>query len=196
MEFGARFQQVLRKFDDENARDPNLVVIDGTAHPRELVYAQRLADWVLRLCPKASEALQLAARSQHICRWMIPRNSYPMTRAGYLRWREELKRFHAQKSTEILREAGYSEQTIARVRNLNLKKNLGEDLECQVLEDALCLVTLQYQLGDLMDKTEPDKMVTILQKTWKKMSLAAREKAFGLSFSDRERELITKAGIR
>jgi hypothetical protein len=127
---------------------------------------------------------------------MIPRNSYPMTRAGYLRWREELKRFHAQKSTEILREAGYSEQTIARVRDLNLKKNLGEDLECQVLEDALCLVTLQYQLGDLMDKTEPDKMVTILQKTWKKMSLAAREKAFGLSFSDRERELITKAGIR
>jgi hypothetical protein len=73
---------------------------------------------------------------------------------------------------------------------------LGEDPECQVLEDALCLVTLQYQLGDLMDKTEPDKMVTILQKTWKKMSLAAREKALGLSFSDRERELITKAGIR
>jgi hypothetical protein len=196
MKFGAQFQQVLRKFDDENARDPNLVVIDGTAHPRELVYAQRLGDWVLRLCPEASEALQLAARSQHICRWMIPRNSYPMTRAGYLRWREELKRFHAQKSTEILREAGYSEETIARVRDLNLKKNLGEDPECQVLEDALCLVTLQYQLGDLMDKTEPDKMVTILQKTWKKMSLAAREKALGLSFSDRERELITKAGIR
>jgi Domain of unknown function (DUF4202) len=195
MEFGARFQQVLRRFDDENARDPNLVGIDGTAHPRELVYAQRLAGWVLRLCPEASEALQLAARSQHICRWMIPRNSYPMTRAGYLRWREELKRFHAQKSTEILRKAGYSEETIARVRDLNLKKNLGEDPECQVLEDALCLVTLQYQLGDLMDKTEPDKMVTILQKTWKKMSVAAREKAFGLSFSDRERELITKAGI-
>ena len=196
MEFGARFQQVLRRFDDENARDPNLVVIDGTAQPHELIYAQRLVDWVLRLCPDASEALQLAARSQHICRWLIPRNSYPMTRAGYLRWREELKRFHAQKSTEILREAGYSEEMIARVRDLNLKKNLGEDPDCQVLEDALCLVTLQHQLGELIDKTEPDKMVTILQKTWKKMSSAAREKAIGLSFSDRERELITKAGIR
>src|SRR5258708_19791039 len=102
---------------------------------------------------------------------MIPRNSYPMTRAGYLRWREELKRFHAQKSTEILREAGYSEETIARVRDLNLKKNLGEDPECQVLEDALCLVTLQYQLGDLMDKTNPATMVTILQKPCNKLSL-------------------------
>jgi len=195
MEFGARFHQVLRRFDDENARDPNLITIAGTVQPRELFYAQRLTEWVLRLCPEASEALQLAARCQHICRWMIPRNSYPMTRAGYLRWREELKRFHAQKSSEILREAGYPGEMIARVRELNLKKNLGEDPECQVLEDALCLETLQYQLGDLMDKTEPDKMVAILQKTWKKMSPAARQEALGLSFSDREKELLSKAGI-
>ncbi len=195
MEFGARFHQVLRRFDDENASDPNLITIAGTVQPRELFYAQRLTEWVLRLCPEASEALRLAARCQHICRWMIPRNSYPMTRAGYLRWREELKRFHAQKSSEILREAGYPGEMIARVRELNLKKNLGEDPECQVLEDALCLETLQYQLGDLMDKTEPDKMVAILQKTWKKMSPAARQEALGLSFSDREKELLSKAGI-
>jgi hypothetical protein len=195
MQFGTRFEQALKRFDDENGSDPNLMVVAGTARPRELVYAQWLTDWVLRLCPAPSEALRLAARCQHICRWMIPRNSYPMTRAGYLRWREELKRFHAQKSTEILRELGYSEDMIARVRDLNLKKNLGEDAECQILEDALCLVTLQYQLGELIDKTEPDKMVTILQKTWKKMSPAAREKALGLSFSDREKELLSKAGI-
>jgi hypothetical protein len=195
MQFGTRFQQALKRFDDENGRDPNLTVVAGTTRPRELVYAQWLTEWVLRLRPAASEGLQLAARCQHICRWMIPRNSYPMTRAGYLRWREELKRFHAQKSTEILRELGYSEEIIARVRDLNLKKNLGEDAECQVLEDALCLVTLQYQLGELIDKTEPDKMVTILQKTWKKMSSAAREKTLGLSFSDREKDLLSKAGI-
>jgi hypothetical protein len=195
MEFGARFQQVLRRFDDENARDPNLVTIAGKVQPRELFYAQRLTEWVLRLCPEASEALQLAARCQHICRWMIPRNSYPMTRAGYLRWREELKRFHAQRSSEILREVGYPEEMIACVGELNLKKNLGEDPECQVLEDALCLETLQYQLGDLMDKTDPDKMVAILQKTWKKMSPAARQEAVGLSFSDREKDLLSKAGI-
>jgi Domain of unknown function (DUF4202) len=195
MQFGARFQQVLRRFNDENAGDPNLVVVDGTTRPGELVYAQWLADWVLRLCPEASEALQLAARCQHICRWMIPRNSYPMTRAGYLRWREELKRFHANKSSEILREAGYPEEMIERVRELNLKKNLGEDPECQVLEDALCLVTLQYQLGDLMDKTEPDKMVAILQKTWKKMSPAAQKEALRVSFSDREKKLLARAGI-
>ena len=56
--------------------------------------------------PKASEPLRLAARCQHLCRWMIPRDSYPMTRAGYLKWREDLKHFHAEKAGAILRELG------------------------------------------------------------------------------------------
>ena len=195
MEFEARFHQVIKKFDDENRHDPNQIVINGTPRPRELVYAEWLTDWVLQLRPDASEALLLAARCQHICRWMIPRSSYPMTRAGYLRWREELKHFHAQKSAKILRQSGYPEEMIARVHALNLKKNLGQDEECQVLEDALCLVTLQHQLGELMKKTEPEKMITILQKTWKKMSPAGREEALKLPFSDREKELVAKAGL-
>ena len=124
---------------------------------------------------------------------MIPRNSYPMTRAGYLKWRADLKQFHAEKSAAILREVGYAEDTVARVQELNLKKHLASDLECQVLEDALCLVTLQHQLTDLIEKTESEKMVGILQKTWKKMSPAAREQALALQFSEREKELLQRA---
>ena len=193
MDHDARFQEALRRFDEENARDPNSVTVDGTPRPRELVYAEWVTEWVLRLAPNAPETLRLAARCQHLCRWMIPRNSYPMDRAGYLRWREDLKKFHAQKAGEILSEVGYSEETIARVRELNLKKNLTGDPECQILEDALCLVTLEYQLADLVEKTDPDKMVSILRKTWRKMSPAAREHALKLSFSEREMELIGRA---
>src|SRR6516225_10133101 len=90
-----RFDAALRRFDEENSRDPNLEETEGGAQPRELLYSKRLTEWLLRLCPEASEELRLAARCQHLCRWMIPRESYPMTRPGYLRWREELKRFHA-----------------------------------------------------------------------------------------------------
>jgi hypothetical protein len=193
MKFGLRFSEALRRFDEENGQDPNLLVVGGVAHPQELLYARRLTDWVLRLNPEASEHLLLAARSQHICRWTIPRNTYEMTRAGYLRWRSDLKQFHARRSADILREVGYDEETISRVRDLNLKKLLGRDPECQVLEDALCLVTLQYQLADLVAKTEPAKMIEILQKTWKKMSEAARAHALKLQFSEREKQLIEKA---
>jgi Domain of unknown function (DUF4202) len=191
--FGPLFSKALARFDEENGRDPNHVVAHEVAYPRELLYATRLTAWVIRLQPDASEPLLLAARCQHICRWTIPRDSYEMTRAGYLRWRTELKQFHARKSEEILREVGYDEETIARVRELNLKKNLGRDPECQILEDALCLVTLQYQLTDLVAKTEPRKMVEILQKTWKKMSPTARAAALELSYTEPERQLLAKA---
>src|SRR6266581_4850703 len=97
------FAAALRRFDEENSRDPNRERADGVAHPRELLYAQWLTDWVLKLCPDASEELRLAARCQHLCRWLVPRDSYPMTRAGYLQWREGLKKFHAQKAGEVLR---------------------------------------------------------------------------------------------
>ncbi len=191
--YGPRFTEAMRRFDEENGRDPNQLVVGGISHPHELIYAKRLTDWVLRLHPEASEHLLLAARSQHLRRWTIPRHSYEMTRTGYLRWRTDLKQFHAAESAKILSAVGYDEETITRVRDLNLKKQLGRDPECQVLEDALCLVTLQYQLTDLISKTAPEKIAEILRKTWKKMSNAARDHALKLPFSDLEKQLIEQA---
>ena len=187
------FQEAIRRFDEANGADPNTFIIDGKPVPYELFYAQRLTEWVERLSPRASLALRLAARCQHICRWMIPRNSYPMTRAGYLKWRTDLKQFHAKKSGEIMADSGCSEPLVARVQQLNLKKNLGQDDELQVLEDALCLVTLQYQLTDLVRKTEPEKMLSILQKTWKKMSALAREEALRLPYPEDQKSLLSQA---
>jgi hypothetical protein len=189
----ARFEAALRRFDEENARDPNSETVDGTAHPRELLYARRLTDWVLRLCPNASEELRLAARCQHICRWEIPRNSHPMTRAGYLQWRATLKKFHAQMAGEILRELGYGEDVIRRVQDLNLKKNFPDDPEGRVLEDALCLVFLQFQFADLAAKTAEDKTINALQKSWQKMTGAARAEALKLNHGPREKVLLERA---
>jgi hypothetical protein len=184
-----KFAAALRCFDEENSRDPNL----ESSQPRESLYAQRLGDWVLRLCPNASEELRLAAGCQHICRWQIPRDSYPMTRAGYLKWREDLKKFHAQKAGEILREAGYDEDVIRRVQELNLKKNFPNDPEGRVLEDALCLVFLEFQFADLAAKTPEDKMIVVLQKSWGKMTAAAHAEALKLNYSPREKDLLRLA---
>ena len=191
MDYGLRFQTALLRIDEENAKDPRFA--PNTSQPAELLYSQWVSDWVLRLSPQASEALLLAARSQHICRWMIPRSSYEMTRTGYLKWRADLKQFHAKKSGEILAEAGYPDDFIARVQTLNLKLNLTQDPECQTLEDALCLVTLQYQLSEMMTKTEPEKLIGIVQKTWKKMSQPARQQALALPLSKSESDLVKKA---
>ena len=192
-DYDPRFEAALRWFDEANARDPNVERVDGTSQPRELIYSRWLTDWVLKLCPVAGQALRLAARCQHICRWEIPRDSYPMTRPGYLHWRAELKKFHAQKSSTILREAGYDEETIRQVQELNLKKNFPSDPESRVLEDALCLLFLDRQLADLARKTEEGKVINAIQKSWKKMTAAAHAEAFKLNFGPRERILLERA---
>ncbi len=189
----SRFENALRRFDEENARDPHTELVAGVARPRELVYAERLTDWVLRLQPDASESLRLAARCQHLCRWESPRNRYPMDRTGYLKWRTELKKFHAEKSGQILREVGYGEELVGQVQALNLKKNFPSDPNSRVIEDALCLVFLQFQFTELAAKTDDDKMINALRKSWVKMTEKARAEALKLSYGPRELELIQRA---
>jgi hypothetical protein len=188
-----RFQMALRRFDEANARDPNLELVEGVSQPHELLYAKRLTNWVLKLCPEASEPLQLAARCQHLCRWMIPRSSYPMTRLGYLQWRTELKAFHAQKAAEILRAIGYPEATVARVQALNLKKDFPRDPEGRVLEDALCLIFLQHQLPELAARTPEEKLINAIQKSWKKMTAHAQGEALRLPLGAAEKALLSRA---
>jgi hypothetical protein len=187
------FAAAIEKFDAANAHDPNQELDGHTALPRELLYARRLTDWVLKLDPGASEVLLLAARSQHICRWTIPRPSYPMTRPGYLRWRNDLKEFHARKAGEILREAGYPDEIIHQVQELNLKKNFPRDPESRLLEDALCLVFLEFQFAALARKMDDAKIVNAVQKTWKKMTPAAQAQALALPLGPKELTLVQKA---
>jgi len=190
---GPQFNEAIAHFDAENAKDPKRILVESEGQPYELVYARWLTDWVLRLAPNASEPLRLAARCQHLCRWEIPRDSYPATRAGYLKWRQVLKEFHADKAAEILHEVGYSEETIHQVRNLNLKKNFPADADCRVLEDALCLVFLEHQFTELAAKTTEEKMITALQKCWGKMTEQARALALTLSYCDEEKRLLQLA---
>lgn len=189
----ARLAAALRRFDEANARDPNLLTGDGQEQPRELAYSRWLTEWVLKLCPDASPTLRLAARCQHLCRWEIPRAAYPLTRVGYLQWRAELKKLHAQKSGEILTAVGYDQELVRRVQALNLKQNFPNDPESRVLEDALCLVFLERQFAELARKTDDAKLINALQKTWKKMTPVAHALALKLQFGPRERGLIAQA---
>jgi len=189
----ARFAAAIARFDAENARDPKSVLSDGVAQPYELVYSRWLTDWVLRLKPEASEALRLAARCQHLCRWEIPRDSYPATRAGYLKWRQKLKEFHADKAAAILRDLGYGDELIRQVQDLNLKRHFPADADCRVLEDALCLLFLERQFADLAARTPADKMVAALQKCWAKMTPAAKAEALKLDFAPAEKALLDLA---
>ncbi len=173
----ARFQKVVFRFDTAHREDPRLVGSQAEETQWSLLYHQRLSHWVEYLDPNASEALRLAARCQHIRRWMIPRSKYPEGVTGYRRWRSDLARFHADQAGQILREAGYERATIGRVRDLLIKKSLKHDSEVQLFEDAICLVFLENEFSNFADKHERDKLMRALRKIWMKMSPRGHEVA-------------------
>ena len=190
-----RFTRATEQIDAANAEDQNRTVFDGKEYPAELIYSMRMSEWLSRLEPAASEPLRLAVRCQHLRRWAIPRASYPMTRAGYHQWRTTLGRFHADEAGKILRGAGYDEPAISRTQSLIRKERFKTDPEAQTLEDVACLVFLELDYVDFARGHEPQKVIDIVAKTWRKMSdrghQAALELAKGLP--EAERELIVKA---
>ena len=187
------FEKALKEIDRFNSQDPRQKIVNGIAHPQELAYSKSLTEWVLKLDPQASEALRIAARGQHISRWTVPRAEYPADRSGYLRWREDLKAFHAEKVGGILRDVGYEEDFIQRVKFLILKNNIKEDTDAQALEDALCLVFYETQFMNLMEKTPVDKMKTLVRKTWKKMSAKGRNIALQMNLPSEEKHFLESA---
>ena len=190
-----RFQRVIRSIDQANGEDPNSEVVDGVAQPKEQLYGMRMQKWVEELDPGASEALRIAARSQHIRRWEIPRSDYPMDRKGYLRWRTTLYAFHADRASEILRAQEYDAETIEHVRTLLQKRNLRTDTDVQTLEDAAALVFLVHHLDDFLKRDDigEEKAIDIIRKTWKKMTKRGHEAASALTLSDESTALLEKA---
>ena len=175
-----RFNRAIAGFDAANRQDPNHELADGRDHAKELLYAERMSAMLKRSAADASEALQLAARCQHIRRWEIPRASYAMTKAGYYQWRMRLRDFHAEIAAIMLRQAGYEDDTIARVCSLVKKESLQLDAEAQALEDVIVVVFLESYLEDFVrshSSYDEAKRLDILRKTLKKMSARGREAA-------------------
>lgn len=188
-----RFAAAIARIDAANATDPNRELFHGVEHPKELLYSRRMTDWLARLVPNASEALRIAAHGQHICRWTVPRSSFPMDRPGYHRWRSSCQQMHAEKLAEILRDVGYDDATIERVRALVRKERLKLDPESQLLEDVICLVFLENYFEEFSHQHDEAKLIDIVRKTWKKMSPVGHQAALQLPLSAETKSIVEKA---
>lgn len=188
-----KFETAIALIDKKNSEDPNTYFVYGLNFPKELLYSQRMSRKLLQFEPEATEALQIAARAQHICRWKIARDTFPMDRVGYLKWRETLKKMHVDLTSEILKKVGYDSEFINRVSFLISKKLIKKDEESQALEDVICLVFLEYYFEEFTEKHENEKIIDILKKTWIKMSDEGHKAALKLDFSEKSLSLIKQA---
>ena len=191
--YSPKLALAFKAFDHANRQDPNTVLFAGVKWPAELLYGRRMTGSLNQFFPEQSEVLQLATRSQHLCRWQIPRSDYPMDRKGYHAWRNRLKVFHGEKAGEILKEIGYEQDVVNRVKALLSKKSLKKDPETQTLEDVACLVFLQFYFEPFAAKHDEEKLINILQKTWRKMSAEGQAYAQRLPFPPPLTAILTKA---
>ena len=187
-----RLQAVFDAIDAANTEDPNTVVDGSAMRPVELVYGERMSAALDRFCETPGHHLQIAVRAQHIERWTCPRSSYPQGRAGYLKWRSDLKAFHARRTGELMQAAGYDQADVDRVSVLIGKKGIKRDPEVQTLEDVVCLVFLEHYAAEFIAKHDDDKVCDILRKTARKMSPEGIAAAAQLPLSGRLARLLKK----
>jgi len=186
--------QVLELIDAANALDPNIELDEnGNSVAKELLYSQRMSETLSQFFTSASAHLQIAARAQHIERWRSPRSDYPLGKVGYKQWRLNLLRYHAERAAELMLRAGYDDNDTAIVKNLITKKKLKTNSDSQTLEDIVCLVFLEHYLDSFAAKHSDEKVIDILQKTWKKMSENGHRAALKLKYSPDMETLIKQA---
>jgi len=179
--------------DAAHAADPKRAA-DG--RPAELVYADRMEAWVARAAAEPTPLLRLAARCQHLERWSVPRDTFPMDRPGYLKWRQSLYKKQAVRAQELMLEAGVSSAEAAEaatwVAKIAPKTNPGT----QALEDAACLVFLENEIEAFAAEHADyprEKFVDIIRKTWKKMSPRGQDLAKSLALPPAITELVAEA---
>jgi hypothetical protein len=190
------YERARSRIDSAHAADPRR---DADGRAAELAYADRMEDWVAKIVPGADEVLLLAARCQHLERWLVPRTSFPMDRPGYLAWRKSLYTKQAARALEILAEAGL---TLAEAENAATwvsKSGLRTNPGTQALEDAAVLVFLESEIQAFAAQHAEyprEKFVDILRKTWRKMSPRAQELARGLDLPASIAALVAEATAR
>ena len=188
-----RLAETLSAIDNINKQDPNITDVDGVSTPKELVYGERMSACLNQYWPDANEFLQIAVRAQHIKRWHLKRIDFPEGKSGYFTWRKELGKFHAELAETLMLENGYNSEEAEITANIVRKTKLKSNVSSQTLEDVACLVFLVYYFDEFSTKYSEGKIISIVQKTWNKMSDKGHEIALSLTLPPHLATLVGKA---
>ncbi len=188
-----KLSHVLMAIDEINNQDPNKVQFEGIVQAKELIYGHYMSTCLDKYWPQANELLQIAVRAQHIKRWHLKRTEFEAGKAGYYKWRIAQGKFHAELTSSIMLEKGYSTEDAKQAAAIIRKEKLKTNLNSQTLEDVACLVFLEHYFNEFAAKHSEEKIIRIVQLTWKKMSDKAHDIALTLDLPPHLAKLVSKA---
>jgi len=165
--------------------------------PAELVYADRIEAWLLRVVPDPRPVLRLAARCQHLERWLVPRASFPAGKPGYLAWRRSLYVKQSERARQVLLASGVCAADAGEAATWISKTGLKTNEGSQALEDAAVLVFLENEIESFAAQHAGyprEKFLWISSgRRGRKMSPRAQELARALELPPGVRALVAEA---
>ncbi|KAK6502280.1 hypothetical protein TWF506_002863 [Arthrobotrys conoides] len=173
----AIFLRAKEIIDDAHREDPS---------GQEIIYADNVENYLrILVAPEEPTNVQIiAARCQHLRRFLHPRSTYPDGKPGYLRWRRDLYTIQANYSTTLLSPLSLPETELEEISAAVAKKDLLIKSKVHpttvLLEDAAVLVFLSNEVEGFKKQHEEydeEKWVGIVKKTWRKLSDRGKEEA-------------------
>ena len=170
-------------------------VISKAPGKEDLGHARIALKWLLKLKPDADLAAQIAVLAHDIERGTegyLERKKQKLKKKDY----EEYKRIHAEEGAtvvaEILKDQGYDQELIDRVKGLVTKHETGGDPDSDLLQAADSLSYFENNVPGYLKRGGPDQLRKKMKFMFGRSSEKTKELIRQFSYKDEEVQNIFK----
>ncbi|MFC1535323.1 DUF4202 family protein [Thermodesulfobacteriota bacterium] len=173
----------------ENAKQKIRDIIAGSKVPEDRIHAENTLEWLLKLNPKADQALQIAAFGHDIDRADELRK---VRRADYDDY-DEFKAAHARNGAKILRSilgmCGVAKPIAEEVCRLVTLHEVGGDSRSDLLRDADCISFFDVNLPLYYQREGRDESMRRCIWGYRRLSMRSKKITKRITYED---EILTR----
>ena len=162
----------------------------------ELMHAQLVLKWVLKLKPDADEALKIAALARDIDRAITGITEKDLSDYSKI---NEFKKEHSVRSAnfiaELLVKHGCQEEIIKKVKDLVEKHEVGGDSESDILMNADSLAYFEYNIPSYLKRNGEERTREKIKFMFSRLSDDAKKLVKQINFSDSQIASLVKESL-
>ena len=162
----------------------------------ELIHAQLVLKWVLKLKPDADEALKIAALAHDIDRAITGITEKDLSDYSKI---NEFKKEHSVRSAnyiaELLVKHECREEVIRKVKDLVEKHEVGGDSESDILMNADSLAYFEYNIPSYLKRNGEERTKEKIKFMFSRLSTDAKKLVELINFSDSQIASLVKKSL-
>lgn len=171
-------------------------IISKSRETEDPVHSKLTLKWLLKLKPKANEAMQIAALAHDIERAVTGKTESTLKNFSNI---QEIKNEHAKKSAEIIGELmakyGYGKREIQKVKRLVARHESGGDRDSDILRDADSIAYFDYNIYIYIKKKGFERTKEKIKFMYGRISRKTKKIVEKIKFKDKEVEELFREAI-